>query len=200
MRNWRRFLSHRYIAAAGALYALVGLSPLGAAPIQWTVASGGNGHFYEFIDAGVFTSWTEAQTAAQGVGGYLATITSAAENAFIASLTGGTESYIGATDASVEGAFEWVTAEAFGFTNWAFGEPNDDVAPASPTGEDFAIINPPNNPLGTWNDLPDQPFRVTAYVVELDTAAVPEPSTLWLFGTGAAFSLATIRRCRSSRT
>jgi hypothetical protein len=165
------------------MFLLIGaLSPLGAAPIQWSSGVGGNDHYYELVDTGGFVAWLDAQAAAQAAGGYLATITSAEENSFIALLTGGLESYIGAHDQNTEGAFEWVTGEAFGFTNWAFNEPNDHVAPASPTGEDFVIINPPANPLGTWNDLPNNPFRVTAYVVEYDTQPVPEPSTLILLG------------------
>lgn len=180
--------------------ALCALSPLGAVPIQWPSAAGGNDHFYEFVDTGGFIAWLDARAAAQGGGGDLVSITSAAENDFVTMLTGGTEAYIGATDASVEGTFEWVTGELFGFTNWAFNEPNDDIAPASPTGEDYSIVNPPGNPLGTWNDLPNNPFRVTAYVVEFDTQPVPEPSTLLLLGGVLAPLLARlVRRPRASR-
>src|SRR4051795_2608709 len=43
-------------------------------PVQWAVASGGNGHWYAFVsDPGV--TWTEAEAAAETSGGYLATIT-----------------------------------------------------------------------------------------------------------------------------
>jgi hypothetical protein len=177
-----------------------GLTPLGAAPIQWLSSVGGNDHFYEFVDTGGFVGWLDAQAAAQASGGYLATSTSSAENDFLAALTMGTEAYIGATDEALEGTFAWVTGELFGFTNWAFQEPNDDVAPASPSGEDYVIINPPGNPLGTWNDLPNQPFRVTAYLVEYDGAPdvspAPEPSTLLLLG--GALIIATSLHRRSS--
>src|SRR5689334_4864114 len=59
-----------------------------AAPIQWSAAAGGNDHFYEFVVAPNI-KWTDASAAAQarsfdGVQGYLATLTSAGENAFMA--------------------------------------------------------------------------------------------------------------------
>jgi hypothetical protein len=48
-----------------------------AAPIQWE----GNGHFYELVETPL--TWSEARAAAQAKGGYLATVTSPEENAFI---------------------------------------------------------------------------------------------------------------------
>ena len=61
--------------------------------VQWTTASGGNGHYYELVlpaDPSENYSWTQANAAASsmtdnGSQGYLATVTSAAENAFLAS-------------------------------------------------------------------------------------------------------------------
>lgn len=158
---------------------------LSAAPFaltQWAVAAGGNDHFYQVFSQTEFIRWSDASNIAQSRGGYLATITGADENDFLTSLTqtpgGALESWIGLTDALVEGDFQWVTGEPVTFTNWAFGEPNDDPRF---DGEDFAIINPPPEPSGTWNDLPNDPRRVTAWVVEWDQRPImtPEPSTFW---------------------
>ncbi len=55
-----------------------------AAPVQWTAGTGANGHFYDVVLSNI--TWTEARLAAVGAGGYLATITSAEEQAFIATL------------------------------------------------------------------------------------------------------------------
>ena len=185
-------------SSAIALILLLGvLAPLNAAPILWSSAAGGNDHFYEFVDAGDVISWHEARIAAESAGGYLVSITTFDENDFVASITAGVESYIGATDEAVEGVFEWLSGEPFVYTNWAFQEPNDDIAPASPFGEDYTIINPPGNPLGTWNDLPDNSLRVTAYVVEFDARPVPEPSTLLLM-CGALAAFAVHRRRQAS--
>ncbi len=52
----------------------------------WDVASGGNGHTYRVVATSTVISWDAANAAAIGAGGYLATITSAAENAFVFSL------------------------------------------------------------------------------------------------------------------
>jgi len=61
-------------------------------PIQWT---SGNGHYYQLFPR--LTGFTEAQAAAIGMGGYLATVTSAAENNFIATnfLATGTPLWLG---------------------------------------------------------------------------------------------------------
>ena len=40
-------------------------SGVAAAPIEWTVASGGNGHFYEVVDLGTAISWDDAKAAAE---------------------------------------------------------------------------------------------------------------------------------------
>jgi PKD repeat protein len=71
-------------------------------------------HFYRFIgSSGIY--WTTAKAQAEsaamkyhGLQGYLATITSAVENAFIQQKTQGV-GWIGASDAAVEGEWRWVT-------------------------------------------------------------------------------------------
>jgi hypothetical protein len=62
------------------------------------------GHYYEYVSGGL--SWTVARAAAanrtfNGATGYLATVTSAAENNFLANLIGG-YGWIGASDADIE--------------------------------------------------------------------------------------------------
>ncbi len=55
-------------------------------PVQWRVSEGGNGHFYMAVTAPAGLSWDRAEVLAEMAGGYLATITSAQENAFVFSL------------------------------------------------------------------------------------------------------------------
>ena len=62
-----------------------------AAPVQWTTASGGNGHWYQFIYSPAGFTWQQGWSAASGntflgLPGYLATATSQAENDFLYAL------------------------------------------------------------------------------------------------------------------
>ena len=80
------------------------------------VQSGSTQSFYEYFEeTSPRLTWDEARAAAEtktfaGVTGYLVTITSAEENAFVASrIPGASNVWIGASDAGVEGDWRWVT-------------------------------------------------------------------------------------------
>jgi hypothetical protein len=175
-----RFLSA--FAMAAALTA--GAFQAHAAPITWEA----NGHQYEVILA-PSTSWATARTQAQslGAGWDLATITSMDEQLFIANLLGPAngsliEYYIGGQ--YVNGAWTWVTGEAFNFTYWGNGEPNGNSREPR-----LALDARYNVPRWGWNDYTgDGSSFVAGYIVEgpAAPAAVPEPSSL------AALSLGLI--------
>jgi T1SS-143 domain-containing protein len=138
----------------------------------WTLDSA-NGHYYEVVGGNV--SWAQANAAAIAAGGYLATITSAAENAFILNLNGLTAQsqnlWLGGSDAATEGTWKWVTGPEAGttffngdpsgldqfqgsavpgqYTNFGVGEPNNGVGWDS--GENYLeMLTPFGN--GIWND------------------------------------------------
>jgi hypothetical protein len=156
-----------------SLFALAISTPALAVPIQWTSAAGGNGHWYEVVVDGS-KGWNAASAAAVAAGGYLVTITSAAEQSFINStLFGGTASgstvsnesligswWMGATDTASEGTWQWVKAgEAFGaFTNWGSGQPdnNSNAQFGGTAGEDYGQFVWRNGWTSTlpggWND------------------------------------------------
>lgn len=69
------------ILTLGALF-LIPTSSAHAVILEWSIGDGGNGHSYEVIHDGNIT-WPQAKAAAESKGGYLATITSAAENLWI---------------------------------------------------------------------------------------------------------------------
>ena len=162
-------------------------------PVQWT-GPGSNGHYYEIkqatgtnVPAYGGLSWTEANYLATAAGGYLATITSAAENSFVAALLESSpadRAYLGGTDSATEGVFKWAggpeAGANFSFTSWNSGEPNNSTqtyiasgGPANPEGEDYAEMYSSriNNALGKWNDLPNNGTPGIAFVVEYDATA-----------------------------
>ena len=123
--------------------------------VLWSAASGGNGHYYARIPQAL--TWEQARIAAQQLGGHLATITSPAENAFITPLVidGSTNvSHLGGYRSS--SGWAWVTGEAWEYTNWYPGEPNNNSG-----NEDYLTtwVTP-----GTWNDV--FPSYLAHFVVE----------------------------------
>ena len=107
------------------------------------------GHTYTLFD-GTASSWADAKEYCELLGGHLATITSAEENAFLYNYMqncGYSNAYWGLTDQNVEGVWEWCTGEPVTYLNWASGEPNDDYDSA----EDFGMFWD-EKPGGVWND------------------------------------------------
>ena len=88
MREFVRRLASIAVLTGSAVLAVTAST---AAPVQWTVASGGNGHWYEFVFAQSGFTFGQARAASlaashMGMQGYLATVTSQAENDFIYAL------------------------------------------------------------------------------------------------------------------
>jgi len=92
--------------------------------------------------------WDVALGACGTVGAdvHLAAITSADENAVVASILAGVNDvWLGGSDVMVEMTWAWVTGESMaGYANWRTGEPND------VGGEDCMIMELDNG--GTWDD------------------------------------------------
>lgn len=126
----------------GALALQLTATTLQAAPIQWTVGAGGNDHWYDYVPAiSIFepVGFAAARAAALGSShlgqqGYLATITSAQEQAFVQSsfpfLVGfGATGYawLGGSDAAVEGEWRWLDGPEAGqlltYSNWLLDQP-----------------------------------------------------------------------------
>ena len=166
------------VATAAALSGFCGIAQ--SAPVQWTVGSGGNDHYYEYISTPA--TWQDAFNNANGstylgLQGYLATITSAAEDSFASgSVAGGQLAWLGGSDVQTEGLFRWVNGpengQAFTYTNWSGGEPNNFFI-----GESYVQTNWSG---GRWNDhgAPTFPNQANGYLVEYSAVgAVPEPET-----------------------
>lgn len=190
-----------------AAMALAALSfDVSSAPVQWTVADGGNDHWYEIVSVGtpaegnpsLRKTWTDARADALsrthlGLQGYLTTVTSAAENDFLDSLVGpfGTRGgWLGGSDAAVEGEWRWMdgpeagmlfwlgdsTGSSPGYANWGRGWPN---------GEDYVEYQ-----SGPWGSFPDVASSPRFYYVEYSAAPVPPPGGVPLPGTLSLAGLA----------
>lgn len=104
-----------------------------------------------YVLAGAST-WTGAEALAQSLGGHLASIGSAKENAFILEQFGNfggqdRRLWIGFNDRDVEGDWRWSDGSPVTFTNWNVGEPNN-----SSNVEHHAEML---GSSGAWNDLND---------------------------------------------
>lgn len=104
-----------------------------------------NGHTFQILYSSY--GWDEMQAYLKTTGGYLACITSAAENQWIhdyASRNGASNAWFGYSDAEDEGNWKWVSGETSSYTNWAPGEPNNEGGREHYAGYYFGD--------GTWND------------------------------------------------
>ncbi len=93
-----------------------------------------NGHKYALYDLSM--TWTEAKKYCQKLGGHLVTITSAEEQAFLESILPDPctkrQYWLGASYEN--GAWSWVTGEAFDYSNWDRNQPDHQ------SGENFLEI------------------------------------------------------------
>ena len=158
--------------------------------------NGVNGHFYKPVTTGA--TYTAARAASllttfKGQTGYLVTITSASENAFIYANVPQTNIWFAATDEVIDG--RWVidagpekgtvmktsngqlNGNIVGvYNNWAGGEPN-----GYNHGEDYAVTNWGGQ--STWNDLSNN--WSNPYIIEYGTWSNPDDATFTEFYTNS---------------
>ncbi len=127
-----------------------------------------NGHYYKIyvtLDLNDYTtslnvlSWTLSEKKCEELGGHLVTITSAEEQAFIESINN-TQSRLWMGAFRIDDGWGWVTGEAFEYTNWGTGEPNN-------IKEIRGSVWPKK-----WNDLGDDSWEQTGYICEWDDIPV----------------------------
>lgn len=144
---------------------------LAAAPVHAETKFGGNSHCYEFRSRPDGIDWFTAQSECEADGGYLATITSSAENDFIYGLIIDDGPWIGGFQPSGSsepgGGWQWVTGEPFVFTNWEVGEPNDGLGGPREDGIHF-FDSGPEPTRNAWNDFVRSNSGLRAYVFEAD--------------------------------
>jgi hypothetical protein len=180
-RNRSRFLTILTLASLVCLSAQ-------AAWVRWDTAAGGNGHWYKAVLASRITPRIASDLAQQD-GGYLATITSAEENAFVFSLVNSPSFFIaegwgpalgGRQEADApepDGGWYWVTGEAWDYVNWWGDNPNDGYGQFEEDSLQF-YSHIQNTPAPTWNDLGFDEPACSGYVVERDDE--PPPRAEWV--------------------
>ena len=148
--------------------------------VQWRVEDGGNGHWYEAVYAGPDgVSWADARSKAEAKGAYLATITSAGENAFVARLAASDNrlwfdgprqgpwlgGYQEPGSPEPDGGWRWVTGEQWSYSNWASGQPSNSYG-----NEDRLQFLGLPGPSAVWNDYGDIPglLKPLGYIAEYD--------------------------------
>ena len=102
-------------------------------------------------------SWNDALADAKDKGGHIATITSEAEWHAIREELGTVPYgyYLGGTDEKTEGVWEWITGEAWKFTKWAKGEPNNVFRSQYGDEDQLQTWTETGDGNRLWNDIYD---------------------------------------------
>ncbi|MFY7820069.1 MAG: hypothetical protein ACOVP3_04410 [Rhodoluna sp.] len=145
-----------------------------------------NMHFYEWVPTSLSTGDLAITAAAgrsyKGMQGYLTTITSAAENAFVYALQGNLGGWLGATQVTTNSNnWRWATGPESGtqfstgatstngmYVNWWAGEPNNSANHVFMTTQ------------GTWDDLISSQggaYFASGYTVEYGSLTNGDPAT-----------------------
>jgi hypothetical protein len=109
------------------------------------------GSCYEFFAQ--LVAWPVAEQACVGWGGHLASVSSEAEDTFLASWPqelgvpagNGAGLWLGASDTAGDGAFQWTDASAFTFPGWGAAQPDN-----GPTVAD--CVEKRNDGAAAWHD------------------------------------------------
>lgn len=154
---------------------------------------------YAYYD-GTFT-WQEAKAKAEALGGHLATITTAAEDAWVVSnfqskiMPSRKQFWIGGIQDTPTQPWKWVTGETFAFTQWAPGEPNNAKGTDAKSKPPYMLGYLFQGGRMGWNDFSESQLNwrdiIVGYLVEWDGAtpsstgatATPPSSDDWLVGT-----------------
>lgn len=139
------------VLAAFLLYCAMAL-PVAASSIP-SSAKTYNGHSYKAFNKGY--TWAQAERYCQALGGHLVTITSAEEQEFVKTLAdaAGRNCYWTGGRLTSDKKWTWNTKEAFSFTNWAVGQP-DNLNNRENRLMIYGNTNAAKNAVvGSWNDV-----------------------------------------------
>jgi hypothetical protein len=149
--------SNRALALLASVAGVAGLSCVDGAlgdAVEWRVADGGNGHWYELGSA--VLRWPAAQELALQRGGNLVSITSLAEDNLVRSVAGSHLVWIGGRRSESNfNVFVWVDGSPWVFSRFQQGEPNT----CNPCGAAFYFLSAPQGWDDTGLSFNDPGFR-----------------------------------------
>lgn len=128
-----------------------------------------NGHSFKVVH--VSGNWSYAKSFCEAMGGHLATSTSQEKNNFLASLTEKIV-WIGGTDEAEEGSWRWINGEAWSYSNWFNGYPDN-----AQYQEHYLELN--YGGTGLWNDNKDYAIR-EGFICEWDSLIDSFPNASFL--------------------
>ncbi|MEY4116952.1 MAG: hypothetical protein RLZZ116_280 [Planctomycetota bacterium] len=154
--------------------------------VEWRVADGGNGHWYQVVSATGPITWSVAKLAAEAKGAHLVTLTSAAEEARVWAIASAPAAWVvipfvsigpwlgglqASNASSPADGWSWVTGEPWRYSAWLPGEPNEGCGSLSEDRLHYIALG--STPSRTWNDFAGEaacPNYVLphSYVVEWD--------------------------------
>jgi hypothetical protein len=179
------------VSADGSTYRA---STSGRPVYRWAAEQGGNDHYYTLTNVRGY--WHALLWESWGRGGYIATVGSSREQAFLErTFLGGAAAdaawyWIGLTEipqhwlAGSDGDFRWNNDEAVAYTNWAPGRPDHRASNSDSAAMNYArAAGDRTAGVGGWADLSDQdvsdaagsPARSMPAIVEFDR---PPPDEL----------------------
>lgn len=166
-------MKHTTITIAGLL-ATATLGATATAGITYTYYGSYGGHDYYTTD--ISLEYYDAREAAEQLGiqlgyeSYLASITDQAESDWVQSISFDTM-WIGLNDLDMDGEWTWDSGEAFDWSDWAPGEPNENAG-----DENVVVMNWLNDGEYGWNDWKD----LNRFAPALIEVAVPAPGAIAL--------------------
>lgn len=177
----------RNIAIATVASIGVTVSTSQAALTEWSIAEGGNGHYYDVVVTPLQT-WVASKAQAESMGGYLASIRSASENSWIWNSfnIGNTAAYWTSTgpwpgyDGPVFGAYRpsgstewtWVSGETWDWSNWGWS------AGPGEAGAQFIAHSSAWDDIGVYGGT--SAGGNVSFIVEFDSNPVPAPASIVL--------------------
>jgi hypothetical protein len=166
----------QYSAAATAACVLLAVTCANASILTGPFANSANGHSYYLLNQ---NTWNASEAEAVTLGGHLATVNDLQENTFIFNTLSGWVPaapqhrwlWIGLYEENgIEGNWKWIGGQPYGFTNWAPGQPDNNLV-----DEDFAGLSLSYAPLGLWHDVSE---TNTGNDVGWGVVEVPEPASI----------------------